>query len=43
MLAYIGVMGTQDGVEYTLYALDELIHKLVRKDVSLVLMDDGDG
>ena len=42
MLAYIGVMGVQDGVEYTLYALDELIHKRGRQDVSLVLIGDGD-
>jgi glycosyltransferase involved in cell wall biosynthesis len=42
LLAYIGVMGAQDGVEYTLYALDELIHKRGRQDVSLVLMGDGD-
>jgi glycosyltransferase involved in cell wall biosynthesis len=42
LLTYVGVMGTQDGVEYTLYALDELVHKRGRQDVSLVLMGDGD-
>jgi glycosyltransferase involved in cell wall biosynthesis len=42
LLAYIGVMGAQDGVEYTLYALDELVHKRQRQDVSLVLMGEGD-
>ena len=42
LLAYIGVMGQQDGVEYALHALDELVHKRGRQDVSLVLMGDGD-
>src|SRR5437660_3096686 len=42
LLAYIGVMGQQDGVEYALYALHELVHKRKRQDVSLVLMGDGD-
>lgn len=42
LLAYIGVMGIQDGVDYTLRALHELIYKRGRQDVSLVLMGDGD-
>ncbi|HLZ60345.1 MAG TPA: glycosyltransferase family 4 protein [Ktedonosporobacter sp.] len=42
LLAYIGVMGQQDGVEYTLEAVHELVHKRGRQDVSLVLMGDGD-
>ena len=42
MLAYVGVMAVQDGVEYTLYALHELVHRRGRHDVSLVLMGDGD-
>ena len=42
LLAYVGVMAVQDGVEYTLYALHELVHKRGRQDVSLVLMGDGD-
>jgi glycosyltransferase involved in cell wall biosynthesis len=42
LLAYIGVMGVQDGVEYVLYALNELVHKRGRQDVSLVLMGEGD-
>jgi glycosyltransferase involved in cell wall biosynthesis len=42
LLAYVGVIAVQDGVEYTLYALHELVHKRGRKDVSLVLMGDGD-
>lgn len=42
LLAYIGVMGVQDGVEYVLQALDELVNKRGRRDVGLVLMGDGD-
>jgi glycosyltransferase involved in cell wall biosynthesis len=42
LLAYVGVMSVQDGVEYALYALHELVHKRGRQDVSLVLMGDGD-
>src|SRR5260221_2268722 len=42
LLAYLGVMNIQDGVEYALYALHDLVHKRGRQDVSLVLMGDGD-
>jgi glycosyltransferase involved in cell wall biosynthesis len=42
LLAYVGVMGIQDGVENTLYALHRLIHQRGRQDVSLVLMGSGD-
>jgi glycosyltransferase involved in cell wall biosynthesis len=42
MLAYVGVMSKQDGVENTLYAMQELIHRRGRKDTLLVLMGDGD-
>lgn len=42
LLAYLGVMSVQDGVEYALYAFHELVHKRGRRDVSLVLMGDGD-
>ena len=42
LLAYIGVMGVQDGVDYVLYALNELINKRERRDIGLVLMGDGD-
>src|SRR6266516_7293317 len=42
LLVYVGVMSIQDGVEYALYALHDLIHKRGRQDVSLVLMGDGD-
>jgi glycosyltransferase involved in cell wall biosynthesis len=41
LLAYVGEMAVQDGVDYTIYALDELVHKRGRQDVSLVLMGDG--
>ncbi len=42
LLVYVGVMAAQDGVEYALYALDNLVHKRRRHDVLLVLMGDGD-
>ncbi len=42
LLAYVGVMSVQDGVEYALYALHELVHKRGRRDVSLALLGDGD-
>ena len=42
LLAYVGVMGAQDGVEIVLYALHELVHVRKRQDVSLVLMGDGE-
>ena len=41
LLGYVGIMGVQDGVEYALYALGELVHKRGRQDVSLVLVGDG--
>lgn len=41
LLAYVGLMDVQDGVEYCLLALDDLVHKLGRRDVSLVLMGGG--
>jgi lipopolysaccharide/colanic/teichoic acid biosynthesis glycosyltransferase len=41
-LAYLGVMGAQDGVEYALHALRELVVRRGRRDVSLVLIGDGD-
>lgn len=41
LLGYVGVMGRQDGVEHTLYALHHLIYKQCRKDVSLILVGDG--
>lgn len=41
LLGYLGIMGVQDGVEYTLYALHELIYKRGRQDISLVLIGEG--
>lgn len=41
LLAYIGEMGVQDGVEYALYALQELVYKRGRQDISLALLGDG--
>jgi glycosyltransferase involved in cell wall biosynthesis len=41
LLAYVGLIEIQDGVEYTLYALQDLVHKRGRQDVSLVLMGSG--
>ena len=41
LLAYVGAMEVQDGVENILYALHDLIYKRDRQDVSLVMMGDG--
>ncbi len=41
LLAYIGQMEVQDGVEFALYALHELVYKRGRQDISLVLLGDG--
>lgn len=41
LLGYIGLMGVQDGIDYTLYALHDLVYKRGRRDVSLVLIGDG--
>jgi glycosyltransferase involved in cell wall biosynthesis len=42
LLTYVGAMGVQDGIEYALSALHDLVHKSGRQDVSLVLMGNGD-
>ncbi|HLV97930.1 MAG TPA: glycosyltransferase family 4 protein [Ktedonobacterales bacterium] len=42
LLAFVGAMEVQDGVEYLLLALHTLVHERGRRDVSLVLMGDGD-
>jgi glycosyltransferase involved in cell wall biosynthesis len=42
LLAFVGAMEVQDGVETLLQALHTLVHKRDRQDVSLVLMGDGD-
>src|SRR5207302_1939069 len=41
-LAYMGVMGTQDSVENTLYVLYELVHVRGHRDISLILLGDGE-
>jgi len=41
LLAFVGSMEVQDGVENILYALHNLIYKRGRQDVSLVLMGGG--
>ena len=42
LLAYLGVMSIQDGVEYALQALHILVHQKHYHDVLLVLMGRGD-
>ncbi len=42
LLAYVGFMSSQDGVEYALHALQDLVYERGRQDISLVLMGDGD-
>ncbi len=42
LLAYVGFMSSQDGVEYALRALQDLVYERGRQDISLVLMGDGD-
>lgn len=42
LLAYLGVMGPQDGVDYALRALAMLRHKLGRDDVHCIFMGAGD-
>jgi glycosyltransferase involved in cell wall biosynthesis len=42
LLAYIGVMGAQDGVDIALTVLHDLVHKRGRQDVGLVLMGTGE-
>jgi glycosyltransferase involved in cell wall biosynthesis len=42
LLGYVGAMEVQDGVEYTLLALHDLVFKRGRRDVSMVLMGHGD-
>jgi glycosyltransferase involved in cell wall biosynthesis len=42
LLAFVGAMEIQDGVETILLALHALVYKRGRQDVSLVVMGDGD-
>ncbi|WP_232506152.1 glycosyltransferase family 4 protein [Microlunatus flavus] len=41
-LAYLGIMGPQDGVDQVLVVMHELVHNRGRKDVRAVLMGFGD-
>jgi glycosyltransferase involved in cell wall biosynthesis len=41
LLAYIGAMEVQDGIDYALRAMHELVHSRGRRDTLLVLMGDG--
>ncbi|MFZ4516277.1 MAG: glycosyltransferase family 4 protein [Acidimicrobiia bacterium] len=42
LLAYLGVMGPQDGVDRAIRAMDFIVHDLGRTDVHLTLMGKGD-
>ena len=42
LVAYIGVMGPQDGVDIVVRAAHEVINKLGRKDIAFTLMGSGD-
>ena len=42
LVAYIGVMGPQDGVDYVLRAADFIVHELGRTDIAFTLMGSGD-
>ncbi len=42
VLAYVGVMGYQDGLDYLLRALSHLVHDLGRTDFGCVLIGHGD-
>lgn len=42
LLAYLGIMGPQDGVDIALRALDLLVHEFGRSDVHLALLGFGD-
>ncbi len=42
LLAYLGIMGPQDGVDRALEVMEELVHRRGRTDVNAVLMGFGD-
>lgn len=42
LLAYLGVMGPQDGVDLALHAMHHIVHTRGRTDVALILIGDGD-
>jgi len=41
-LAYLGIMGPQDGVDQVLLVMDELVHKRGRTDITATLLGFGD-
>lgn len=41
-LAYVGIMGPQDGVDQILYVMDELVHRRGRTNVTATLLGFGD-
>ena len=42
LVAYIGVMGPQDGVDIVLHVADTIVHTLARTDISFTLIGSGD-
>ena len=42
LLLYVGAMGTQDGIEYALHAMKELVYDRQHSDISLALLGDGE-
>lgn len=42
LVAYLGVMAPQDGVDYLLYAIDTVVNKYKRNDITFTLIGSGD-
>jgi glycosyltransferase involved in cell wall biosynthesis len=42
LIGYVGTIGPQDGVDYWLRALREIVHAIGRRDVCAVIIGDGD-
>lgn len=42
MVCYVGVMATQDGLEYLLNAIEHIVHTRARNDVTFTLIGSGD-
>jgi glycosyltransferase involved in cell wall biosynthesis len=42
LVAYLGVMGPQDGVDYVVRAADHIVHKMGRDDIGFTLVGSGD-
>jgi glycosyltransferase involved in cell wall biosynthesis len=42
LVAYLGVMGPQDGVDLAVRAADHIVHELGRRDISFTLIGAGD-